>query len=252
MSQKNQKLNLDKDELYNLYVIQQKTSQEVADYYYCTSRCIRNYLRKYDIAIRSNGEAVKLQRSKWSKDKENQRSKKFMTTWSNKSNEERQTIAHKKTLNNNSSEAIQKSKLTRFKNQTFTKSKAENNFYNKLKLFINEDDIIRGFIDNRYPFNCDFYIKSKDLFIEYQGHQTHGFEPYDPLNEKHLEYVRNLEAHKFDSTVFTNRDPNKLQIAKQNNIKLLLIYPSHNSYYLKNSILENIGKFDIAKINELC
>ena len=46
MSQKNYKLNLDKDELYNLYVIQQKTSQEVADYYNCTSKCIRNYLKK--------------------------------------------------------------------------------------------------------------------------------------------------------------------------------------------------------------
>ena len=224
MSQKNQKLNLDKDELYNLYVIQQKTSQEVADYYNCTSKSIKNYLRKYDISIRPNSEAVKLQRSKWSKEKEQARSKKFMTTWSNKSDEERQIIAYKKTLNNNSPEAIQKSKLTKLKNQTFTKSKAEN----------------------------DFYIKSKDLFIEYQGHQTHGYEPYDPLNKKHLEYAKNLEAHKFDSTVFTNRDPNKLQIAKQNNIKLLLIYPSHNSYYLKNSTLENIGKFDIAKINELC
>ena len=53
----------------------------------------------------------------------------------------------------------------------------------KLILFFDRDDIIRQYIDlQKYPFNCDFYIKSKDLFIEYQGHQTHGTKPYDELD----------------------------------------------------------------------
>ena len=29
-----------------------------------------------------------------------------------------------------------------------------------------------------YPFNCDFYIPEKDLYIEYQGFWTHGNEPF--------------------------------------------------------------------------
>jgi len=36
-----------------------------------------------------------------------------------------------------------------------------------------------------YPFCCDFYIKSTDTYIEYNGNWTHGKEPYDPSNEAH-------------------------------------------------------------------
>lgn len=152
----------------------------------------------------------------------------------------------------NSPEAIQKAKETKLKNNTFRKSKAEDTFYNNLKLFIAADDIIRGYTEARYPFNCDFYIKSKDLFIEYQGHQTHGTQPYDandPYCNAEAEY---LQDYGFESTTYTIRDPNKIKIAKQNKINLLLIYPKNDSYLIQDGILKNIGKFDITKINDLC
>lgn len=81
MSSKNQKLNLDRETLYDLYINQQYTSKEIVEIFGCTSKSIRNYLTKYGIPVRQNGEAVKLERSKWSAEKEAGRSRKFIQTW---------------------------------------------------------------------------------------------------------------------------------------------------------------------------
>ena len=58
-------LNINKEELYDLYVNKLLTSEEVAKVYNCSSKTIRNWLKRYNIPIRQNSEAVKLQRSKW-------------------------------------------------------------------------------------------------------------------------------------------------------------------------------------------
>lgn len=253
MSSKNKKLNLDYDTLYELYINQQMTSKEVADIFDCTSKSIRNYLKSFGIPIRANGEAVKLERSKWSDEKEKARSRKFIQTWSDTPEDIKKEITLKRTKNINSPEAIQKAKETRILNHTGKESVEENNFYEKLKLFIDESDIIRHYLDkNRYPFDCDFYIKSKDLFIEYQGHQTHGPAPYEPDNPVHWTIIDELQKHGFSELTFTVRDPNKIATAKQNKINLLLIYPKNNSYLVTNGNIKNIGKFDVAKINDLC
>ena len=47
-----------------------------------------------------------------------------------------------------------------------------------------EDDIIRQYNSERYPFSCDFYIKSLDVFIEYQGFWSHNVHPYNPDSEE--------------------------------------------------------------------
>jgi len=35
----------------------------------------------------------------------------------------------------------------------------------------------------RYPYEVDFWLPKYDLFIEIQGHWTHGDHPYDESNE---------------------------------------------------------------------
>jgi hypothetical protein len=253
MSSKNQKLNLDRDTLYDLYINQQLTSKEVAEIFGCTSKSIRNYLIKYDIPVRQNGDAVKLERSKWSAEKEAERTRKFMQAWIDTPDELKQEITAKRIKNINPPEAVAKAKETKLKNGTYKISQAENAFYKQLCLFIDESDIIRGYVDKqRYPYNCDFYIKSKDLFIEYQGHQTHGTEPYDATNPEHWVYCDRLQASGYSTDTFTIRDPNKVATAKQHKINLLLIYPKNNSYLIHNGIMTSIGKFSVAKINDLC
>lgn len=252
MSNKNKKLNLDKETLYDLYVNQQMTSEEIAKVFNCTSKSIRNYLINYGIPVRQNGEAVKLQRSKWSTEKEQARSKKFIQNWHDKSDEEKAEITAKRTKNINSHEAIIKAKETKLKNNTVKKSIAEEEFYNKLILFFDQDDIIRQYIDlQKYPFNCDFYIKSKDLFIEYQGHQTHGTKPYDELDPDCWDEIEEMEKRGYSSTTYTVRDPKKIKTAIDNNLKLLLIYPKNNSYLIKNGTIKNLGHIDIIDINDI-
>ena len=252
MSSKNKKLNLDKDTLYDLYVNQKMDSKQVAQILGCSSKSVRNYLNRYNIPVRQNGEAVKLERSHWSIEKENNRSLAYMQTWKNKSQKEKDAIAKKQGNypNNNSPEAIAKARLTKLNNNSYIKSKSENNFYEKLLLFDNEN-IIRGYIDTRYPFNCDFYIKSKDLFIEYQGHYTHGYCPFNENDTSHLNYLEAMESKGVDMSTWTKRDVNKLNIAKKNRIKLLLIYPKHDSYLVSNGKIENINKIDMFDINDI-
>ena len=96
-------------------------------------------------------------------------------------------------------------------------------------------------IDDRYPFYVDFYIPSLDLFIEYQGHPSHGKRPY---NENNLEECYNLYGSWLD--LYVNKDTAKYNIAIQNNINLIRIYP-------QISLQENyeLNKFKFKDIIEL-
>lgn len=253
MGTDHKQINIDKETLYDLYINQMMTSKEIGDMFNCTSKCIRNYLSRYGIPIRQNADAVKLERSKWSTEKERERSLKFMKTWASKPQEEKDRVIQQRisSPNVNSKEAIQKARETRLKNHTYKVSKSENNIYNQLVTILGDDDVIRGYIDSRYPFNCDFYIPSKDLFIEYQGHPTHGTEPYDPTSIDHISQLELMEIHHIDTKTWTQRDPKKLELAKRNKIKLLLIYPRNDTYLVKDGKIKNLHKFNLVNINEI-
>ena len=57
------------------------------------------------------------------------------------------------------------------KNNSYGKSREEDNYYKQLLSIYSSEDIVRQYYDKeRYPFHCDFYIKSEDLFIEFNRH----------------------------------------------------------------------------------
>jgi hypothetical protein len=248
----NRKINTTKDILYDLYINQQMTSNEIAKLFGCTTKTVRNNLYKFGIPVRQNGEAVKLERSKWSKEKEKNRTRKYLTTIYNKTPEERNQMTFNARLKCNSPDSLAKSRETKLSHQSFRKSQSEDSFYSKLLIYYDKDDIVRGYIDKeRYPFNCDFYIKSKDLFIEYQGHQTHGTKPYNELDLDCLYEVEELERHGFSTLTYTKRDPDKLRKAQENKINLLLIYPKYNAYFIKDGKIQNLGKSNEININDI-
>ena len=78
---------------------------------------------------------------------------------------------------------------TKKKNGTFNSSKPEEDYYNLLKEKYGEEDVVRQYRDERYPFACDFYIKSLDLFIECNYSWTHGGHPFDENNEEDLKLL---------------------------------------------------------------
>lgn len=244
-------LNLDKDELYDLYVNQGLSTTDISKIYNCSARTIQNWLHRYDIPVRSDSEAVKLNRSQWTDEMELKRSQTYHNTWMNKSKEEIAQINQKRKNNPNinSEESIRKANQTRIANGTTKQSKSEDEFYHKLLVLgFSKDDIIHHYMDDKYPFNCDFYIKSKDLYIEYQGHYSHGFEPFDENNDEHLQYLVKMQDSGKDMSTWFKRDVYKLEIAKRNKIKLLLVYPRHNTYLVKDGQVTTIDINDINKI----
>lgn len=122
----------------------------------------------------------------------------------------------------------QKQYETKKKNGTFNTSIPEQKLYNKLKLKF--PDVIHQYKDNkRYPFICDFYIPSKDLFIELNFHWTHGKEPFDKNNKNHLEILEKwkLKNNKFYNNAiycWTLLDVKKLETFKKNKLNYKIFY----------------------------
>ena len=113
-------------------------------------------------------------------------------------------------------------------------SKTEEQAYQLLLQYFPKEDITRQYKTKEYPFNCDFYIKSLDLYIECQFSQYHGHRkfhlPFNPKDRTHLEQVQKLkELEEQNSSrqksqytrmlkVWTIEDPLKRKTAKENNL----------------------------------
>lgn len=107
---------------------------------------------------------------------------------------------------------------------TQTISLVENEIY--YILLMKFPDCIHSYKDNRYPFLCDFYIPSLDLFIEYQGTWMHGEHPYNPKDPKDQEIItnwqnRNTDQHKSAINVWTVSDLLKRETARKNALNWL-------------------------------
>lgn len=123
----------------------------------------------------------------------------------------------------------EKSLVTKRNNQTFASSSSEDELYQCLVERFGLNDVMRQYYDERYPFACDFYIKSRDMFIELNGTWTHGGHWYDggdvsdvdKLNmwsEKHTGY--------YDGAVHTwsVADVKKRDTAKQHDLNYVVFW----------------------------
>ena len=123
---------------------------------------------------------------------------------------------------------IQKEYNTMKQNNSFNTSKPEDYCYELLKSKFN--DTIRNYsTDSRYQFNCDFYIPSKDLFIECHFHWTHGGTPFNENNKEHLKELekwrsKNTQFYKNAEEVWTKRDPLKLKTFIDNKLNYKIFY----------------------------
>ena len=117
---------------------------------------------------------------------------------------------------------------TKKKNGTLNTSLVEDKLYLKLKNKYS-GAIHHYTTDPRYPFECDFYIPSQDLFIELNFHWTHGLEPFNENNLKHIEKLnlwksKNTKFYKTAIDVWTKRDPLKLETFNKNNLNYKIFY----------------------------
>ena len=130
-------------------------------------------------------------------------------------------------------ERLRKMYESKRKNGSFNTSSIEEKAYSMLLSKFNGDDVIRQYSDDRYPFNCDFYIKSLDLFIEINVSWTHGGAFYDKHNALHarqlsewLKKSKSSDYYKTAIDVWTRRDLNKLYYVEKNELNYLVVWRS--------------------------
>lgn len=137
--------------------------------------------------------------------------------------------------------AIQE-KIYKSLKQHGTASNLERQFYDYLLTKFSKDDILEQYKDDKYPFFCDFYIKSKEIYIEINGYWTHGdhlFNKNNPddlaLLEKWAEKASEEKPNLYNVAIYvwTNLDVKKYNIAKVQKINFIPIYGKTNENNIK-------------------
>lgn len=115
---------------------------------------------------------------------------------------------------------------THRKNNTFNSSKIESLFIDYLKS--NRINFIYQYRSGQYPFDCDFYIPEYDLYIEINGHWTHGGHAFTGSNEdiNKVEFwkEKNTKFYNHAIYVWTDLDVRKRKFAKENKLNFLEIF----------------------------
>lgn len=126
---------------------------------------------------------------------------------------------------NNAEKNFQTKKL----NGTMNSSKPEEASYELLVKRFGKDDIIRQFKSKKYPFACDFYIKSRDIYIECNYGWTHGKHPFDKNNADDIAMLemwksKNSKYYYNAADTWARRDVMKKQCAEENCLKHFALY----------------------------
>ena len=122
---------------------------------------------------------------------------------------------------------------THKRNNSFHTSKPELKLLKILQDKFGKSDIEYQYRSPKYPFVCDFYVKSLDLYIELQGSWTHGKAPFDSKNLDHIkklnDWILKAQTSQFYRNaidVWARADVEKRRIAKENGIKLIEVFDS--------------------------
>lgn len=126
------------------------------------------------------------------------------------------------------------------KNNSFRSEPEENIYQLLLQKF---SQVKRQYKSEKYSFNCDFYIPSLDLYIEYQGTWLHGKEPYNENNEEHIKILekwklKNTNFYNTAIKIWTIKDPLKRQTAKDNNLNWIEFFNMNQFMEWYNSLLK--------------
>ena len=169
--------------------------------------------------------------NKMSEENKQKRNQNISTYWKTHKNELQNKIQKaQETLQAHpeiTKQAVQKGILTKRKNNTFNTSKPENKLYELLKQ--KYTNVKRNYnSDKRYPFMCDFYIPSKDLFIELQASWTHGGKLFNSEDISCLDQLNSWKQKSLTSKYYKNaietwtiRDVRKRNIAQQNKLNYI-------------------------------
>ena len=128
-------------------------------------------------------------------------------------------------------EFVDRSIASKVKNETLNISFAEDRLYDMLVDVFGKNDVHRAYKSERYPFYCDFYVVSKDLYIELNASWTHGSCWYDADRDAEIcklwsEKAQKSNYYKNALETWTIRDVRKRDTAKQNSLNYVVFWDS--------------------------
>lgn len=169
-------------------------------------------------------------------------SQKIKEAFQNKTDEEKEEINRKisetwnKKTDEEKFEIVKKCYLTKKVNNTFNISLVQKIANEELRKVFGEDDVESEYMEDRYPFSCDLYIKSLDLFIEINAFWTHGDHFFDKNNIDDLRDFEDLkERSEYDNharnllDTWARRDVIKREAAIKNNLNYLVFWDNNLS-----------------------
>lgn len=147
----------------------------------------------------------------------------------------------------NSREARIKAAETMRKNGNH--SSWEDTFENKLKA-LNIKYEKQYDEDERYPFQCDFYLPNEDVFIEINGYWTHNNHFFDENNKDDIETLNQWkekakQGHKQFANaveVWSNKDLLKRDLAIKNNLNYVVLWTLDDVLFYINYLESTYGK----------
>jgi hypothetical protein len=119
------------------------------------------------------------------------------------------------------------------RNGTCSSSQPEEQMYKELVEIFGKKAVKRNYNkDERYPFYCDFYIVTHDIFIELNGTWFHGRHFFNENNEKDVEMLhvwesRLKEGHfAYSDAIYrwTVMDPLKRETAEKNGLNYFVFW----------------------------
>ena len=123
---------------------------------------------------------------------------------------------------------------SKLKNKSFNSSEVEDNLYKLLIDKFGNNDIRRQYKSDEYPFLCDFYIKSLDLYIELNAFWTHGGHYYNSDDKHDVDLAKSWLIKGEISTfykkahyVWTVSDLAKRDFAIKNGINYLIFWDNN-------------------------
>ena len=125
---------------------------------------------------------------------------------------------------------------TKLKNNTFNSSSIEKEF--EKWLILNNINYIYQYKSDEYPFVCDFYFPDRKFYLEIQGYWSHGGHPYDPNNPNDVKIAnkwrkKDTKQYLDNLVTWTQRDPQKREVAKNNNLNWKEIFTCNLNELIK-------------------